>query len=362
MRKVRILVDAHVFDHSYQGTTTYISGLYNALVKNDDLEITICASNLEVVQRVFTNDKFKFLQIHSKSKIYRLGIELPKMIRSGSYDYAHFQYIVPFIKRCKYINTIHDLLFLEFPQYFSLSYRILNGTLFRISAAMSDVILTVSEYSKEHINKRFNIPFDQMLVTPNGVSPTSAASKYTSLPKEKYILYVSRYEHRKNHIELLDAFLNLELYRQGYKLVFVGSKNAPIERAAFDRLQQQIPKHLGDEIVFLENLGYDQLNTLYLQSEYFVYPSFAEGFGIPPIEAALYNCKVLCSSVTAMKDFTFFKHRFDPNIESDLVDKLRVLMNDQQYPFQEIRDAVLSVYNWEAISKILYNKLIEVLD
>ncbi|GGC64956.1 hypothetical protein GCM10011387_18260 [Pedobacter quisquiliarum] len=256
-----------------------------------------------------------------------------------------------------YINTIHDVLFLEYPQYFSLTYRLINGTLFRISAAKSDILLTVSNYSKEHISQKFHIPLDELLVTPNGVSVNTSGVHNTTTLKTKNILYVSRYEYRKNHIDLLNAFLALKLYQQGYKLTFVGSKNAPIEQAAFNKLQQQIPEHLSSHIIFLENLTFDELNTLYIKAEYFVYPSLAEGFGIPPIEAAIYNCKVLCSSTTAMADYTFFKHRFDPNIKGELENKLREIMKDNEYPFEQIREKVLAIYSWDNISGILYKRL-----
>lgn len=143
--KIRILVDAHKFDHSFQGTATYIRGLYNALVEYDDIEITLCAHDLDLLKTIFTDSRFKFIQLQSPSKLKRLAFELPKIIKENGFDYLHCQYILPLFKHCKFINTIHDLLFLHFKQYFDWKYRFINGTLFRLSALRSDVVLTVSE-------------------------------------------------------------------------------------------------------------------------------------------------------------------------------------------------------------------------
>ena len=85
-------------------------------------------------------------------------------------DYAHFQYVIPPIKKCKYIVTIHDVLFLDFPQYFPFLYRLKNNLLFKYSAKKSDIVLTVSQYSKERIEMHFNI--NDVKIIPNAVDLT----------------------------------------------------------------------------------------------------------------------------------------------------------------------------------------------
>ena len=122
--------------------------------------------------------------------------------------------------------TVHDLLFLDFPQYFPLSYRLKNGFMFWKSARRADVLLTVSEYSKDEIYRHFKIAKNKIGVTFNGVLLPEKDLPKTEVRERlglrKYILTVSRIEPRKNHISLLKAFVEMKLYNDGYKLVFVG--------------------------------------------------------------------------------------------------------------------------------------------
>lgn len=354
--KIKILVDAHIFDHSYQGTATYIKGLYTSLVKHNEVEIVLCANDIDNLKTHFPDPKFKFLKLKTHSKFKRLAIEYPQIIRKGDFDFAHFQYIVPLFKNCKIINTIHDLLFLEYPQYFPWSYRFTKGFLFKYSAKKSDIILTVSEYSKKSLIKHFNLKGKDVIVTPNAVT-TLTIDTTKSINKENYILYVSRFEPRKNHIALLQAYLNLKLYRQGYSLVFIGSKKEKIEEEAFNNLISLIPTEIKQFVFFYEKLNADELNNYYLQSAAFVFPSLAEGFGIPPLEAAINDCKVLCSNTTAMDDFSFFKYRFNPSNSIEFESKLDQLLNDNDYPYQEIKENIQRKYNWDVVAENYFEEL-----
>lgn len=356
MKKIKILVDAHIFDHSFQGTATYIKGLYNSLVNQNQIEIVLCANNIDNLKIHFPNPKFKFIKLKTHSKFKRLAIEYPQIIKKGNFDFAHFQYIVPLFKNCKLINTIHDLLFLEYPQYFPWSYRFTKGILFKYSAKKSDIILTVSDYSKKSLIKYFNLKSNNLIVTPNAIT-NSATNKLKTISERNYILFVSRFEPRKNHIALLRAYLDLKLYERGYNLVFIGSKKEKIEIEAFNSLYALIPAEIKQFVFFFEKLNDEELNNYYNQAAAFVFPSLAEGFGIPPLEAAINNCKVLCSNTTAMNDFDFFKYRFNPNDPIELESKLEQLLKDSDYPYQDIKQKIQSKYNWDIIAENFFIEL-----
>lgn len=361
IKKLKILVDAHKFDESLQGISTYIKGLYNALVKYDDIEITLCAQDIDNLKEHFTDAKFRFIALNKGSKYKRLALEYPKIISDGNFDFAHFQYVVPPIKKCKYVDTLHDLLFLEFKSYFPWKYRFVNGNLFRFSAYMSDLVLTVSEYSKKSIHQELGIDENRILITPNAVSPRDfkridVKKKYNL---DKFILFVSRFEPRKNHLTLLHAYKELRLFDEGYELVFVGLRKEPIEIAAYNQVLSEITDEIRDKVKVLEGITEDELYSLYANSSCFVFPSLAEGFGIPPLEAAIAGAKVVCSNTTAMADFRFFKYHFDPNRLEELKSILTKALSDNQYPYTEIRDEILKIYNWDTIANDYYSMLIK---
>jgi glycosyltransferase involved in cell wall biosynthesis len=349
--KIKILVDAHVFDEGYQGTTTYIKGLYNALVHFPEFEITLAAKNVEVLRKHFIDKEFKFIALKSKSKIKRIAVEIPRIIKANRFDFAHFQYITPLIKGCQFINTIHDLLFLDFPKLFPLSYRLVKGITFRYSALRSDLICTVSNYSKNSLIENFGVDEKRITITPNAV--TIELNEFQDIKVvyglDKFILFVSRFEPRKNHYGLLNAFVDLTLYKE-YKLVFIG-KREDVNTADFDKFFTNLPPKISNAVVFLENIPIEELFCFYRQADLFVYPSLAEGFGIPPLEAALAGCKVLCSNKTAMADFDFFgKYLFNPLNEEEFKAKMISTLLDGDYPFEEISNSINKVYSWVNIA------------
>ena len=145
---IKLLIDAHVFDGKYQGTRTYIQGIYSAMITHKDIEFYFAAQNVSRLKSIFgIAENIHYIRLDATNSIWRLAWEYPRIIKKYKIDYAHFQYICPLIKCCKEIVTIHDLLFLDFPKYFPLSYRIKNRTLFMYSAKRADLLLTVSEYS-----------------------------------------------------------------------------------------------------------------------------------------------------------------------------------------------------------------------
>lgn len=347
--KIKILVDAHIFDLSYQGTTTYIEGLYNALAMHEEFEIVLCAKNVTHIKSIFPHPNFKFIQLKSRSKYKRLAFEIPAIIRKEKIDFAHFQYITPLMKGCKFINTIHDLLFLDFPEYFPWSYRVSKKFLFRSSARKSDVICTVSEFSKKSLIKHFKLDPAKIVVTPNAVSPMKKMDSPSELDKSPYILCVGRFEPRKNQLQLLEAYKELKLHERGYHLVFVGGRKERIEIDYFKKLNTQLNSEIRPFVHFYENLDREKLCNLYQNAAVFVFPSLAEGFGIPPLEAGLAGVKVICSNQTAMQDFDFFKYHYNPKKES-LNKLLEAALNDSQYPFEATQAKISSSYNWEAIA------------
>ena len=266
------------------------------------------------------------------------------------------------IKNCKNIITLHDILFKDYPEMFPLHYRIVKNILFKLSALRSDMLLTVSQYSRDRIAYHYGIPKDKIFVTPNAVSDDffniDAKIAHQFIQNKgigKYLLYVSRIEPRKNQVTLLQAFHELELYKQGYDLVFIGRRTLPTPN--FDHLLYSLNETELKHIHIFNQVDYEELKFWYKAAALFVYPALAEGFGIPPIEAGAVGIPCICSNKTAMSDFSFFgKNLVEVSNIEDL--KRSIIFNLKFQPeVKSISEQIHKKYNWQtevATNNLLY--------
>ncbi len=352
-KKIKLFVDSHIFDDSLQGSRTYIKGLYSELIKSDlNVMFYFGAYDIENLRNEFgIHQNVRYVKYLTKNKYVRLTVDIPYNILKHRIDIAHFQYISPLFKLSREILTIHDVLFLDFPDLFPPGYRFKNKVLFNKSARRADYLLTVSEYSRQRISTHFGIKAGNIHVISNGISSQyfnydrklpDIKAKYNV---DKYLLYVSRIEPRKNHVLLLKAFIELELWKKDYKLVLIGHKalNSPLFESSLTQLNDTIRKYI---ILVDESYG-DELKSFYRNCALFIYPSLAEGFGIPPLEAVASKVPVLCSNTTAMGDFSFLgDNLFNPQLINELKEKILLSLNDGKRDFSSDSEYVRSKYNW----------------
>lgn len=363
---MKILVDAHCFDYkTTEGINTYLKGLYGELVKiATDIDFYFVAQSTDKVKKIFgTGDNIYYISLTSKNKIYRLLFEIPGIIKKYKIDAAHYQYTSPLIKNCRNIVTLHDILFEDYPKMFPLSYRLIKGFLFKLSAKRADLLLTVSNYSSRQISKHYGIPLDKIVVTPNAVSEDfyfinrdEAITFVKEHGFEKYILYVSRIEPRKNQMALLQAYNELQLWKNNYHLVFIGRKTLPTPD--LDACYEKLPEKIKSFIHFYNQVPYSDLKLWYRAASLFVYPALAEGFGIPPIEAGAAGVPCVCSNRTAMGDFVFFGHNLvDPMDKENFKRKIMENLNRDTDDLSVIQKQIISIYNWKSIANNFYSEL-----
>jgi len=361
-----IFVEGHVFDTDYQGSRTFLQELYKSFsLLNPEVTIYISSKKADCINKIFLkNNNVHHLQYKFNNRLLQIFIEVPFLLMKIKADYAHFQYFVPFIKiaKCKYFVTIHDVLFNDYPEYFPWKYSFLRNIVFRMSAIISDYVTTVSNYSKESIMKHYKIKENKIFVIPNAVSESYflnySKEQSMKLIKEKYhisnfILYVSRIEPRKNQQLLLESYFELELYKSGINLVFIGSKT--ISNYNFEALYNSLDVSIKKNIHIISNINESDLLLFYQATKLFVYPSLAEGFGIPPLEAASVCVPVIISNQTAMLDFDFFSKNFiNPYDKETLKDKIINNINSiNSKDLIKIKDEVSKRYSWKASAELL---------
>ena len=323
--KTRVFVEAHMFDHGFEGSATFVAGLYRAL----------------------------------------LAIEVPRVLRAARPDFAHFQYFTPIVKSCDWIVTIHDVLFNDFPEYFPPNYRRLRNVLFPISARRANILTTVSPYSSGRISRWYRIGPDRIEITPNGVEPPvvdehkRAQARAEGQPNGRYLVCVSRFEPRKNQVAVLNAFLAMELWRRGLSLVFVGTRT--LTSSAFDNALANAPDAARRTIHVLSGISSEALSGLVAGAEVAIYPSLAEGFGLPPLEALALGVPSICAKVTAMADFDVLEDFFfDPSRAGSLERKLdSVLANPEKARAVAVEGAlrVQEQFTWDASAEVLHQAI-----
>lgn len=356
-----IFVDCHVFDSGFQGTRTYIKGVYTALIQYDDLHFFLGSNNPKSLQTIFgDHPNVTYVKYQYHNKFWRLLVDIPKIIKKNKIDFAHFQYTVSPIKKCKYIVTTHDVLFIDYPAYFSVFSRFINTILYQQSAKWADIRLTVSKYSKQKLEQHFGL--SDYVLTPNAVDGAFFETYIKEQVKTQvenefglrdYIIYISRWEPRKNHQMVLKAFVEMELYKK-HHLVFLG--NESIINQEYQELYEGLTTEIKEKISTIKNANFQTMLLLLRGANASVYPSFAEGFGIPPLEAVAARIPTICSNKTAMSDFSFFNDfYFDPNNQSEFNQKLLyILENDTANDFEKMAQSIQEMYTWKQAAQLLY--------
>lgn len=368
-KPIKLFVDAHSFDTEFQGTQTFIREIYTRLLSTyPNVDIYWGAQNTERISELFPSVKPANILQYQKRRaaILRFVFDIPLFIKKHRFDFAHFQYLTPWHQYgCRYIVTTHDLLFNDFVSDFSPSYRLSRNFLFGRSIKNASIKTTVSDYSRERIAHHYNIPSGQIQVIPNGVNkPSILKEKAVKSIKEKYglenfILCVSRIEPRKNQALLLEKYIKLELYKKHIPLVLIGKESVRVER-----LQQLIQKLTPEQnrlFHWYPQVEQQDLEAFYRACRLFVYPSRAEGFGIPPLEAAICGVPVLCSSATAMSNFDFFgPYTFNPDNEADFETSLAAIIEKPPADdfLKRITETVSQKYQWQQSTQLFYNLLL----
>lgn len=246
--------------------------------------------------------------------------------------YSYF----PIFNRTKIIVTVHDLIADHHPQLIFPNSRAKFFWKIKQRAAIrqADLILTVSEYSKQQISRHFDLPKSSLRVVNEGARPIfkvlpkdnaldQVLKKYGLGPGEKFLLYVGGISPHKNLDTLIEAFGRLTKMTEyaAIKLLLVGDYRDDPFYSAYPALKEQTAKSdLENKVIFTGYIPDEDLAVLYNTTALLVFPSFEEGFGLPAIEAMSCGAPVAASNCSSLPEVIGDAGRFfDPRDAQHMV-------------------------------------------
>lgn len=313
---IRALMDEH-----YSGVSEYTANLLSALLRQDpENEYFFFYNSFRDLSGRFPKwpeGKARIIGCHYPNKIFNYLLQkiaaYPKLDRIlGGVDlflspHFNFSRLSPVPRK---IVTVHDLSFLRYPRFFSVRKNLWHRALgVKSILRRADRIVAVSENTKNDIIELAGVPAEKVRViySGNNAGPKEASEEEAGRflaernISQDFLLYLGTIEPRKNLVGLIKAFDELRSRGDRYrnlKLVLAGGKGWKSRKIYRAREKSAY----RDDIIFLGYISKKDKEILYSKATVFVYPSFYEGFGFPPLEAMSYGLPVVCSNVSSLPE------------------------------------------------------------
>ncbi len=204
----------------------------------------------------------------------------------------------------KSVVTIHDLIYIRYPQYFKKIDRSIYDRKFRYACQVATRIHAISEQTKSDLMDFFSISKEKIEVIYQSINPIffEKADKFRKLKirekhqlPEKFIITVGTVEARKNLMAILEGMVLSGIY---IPLVVVGKPTTYQHK-----IQKFIEADLNRlQVFFLTRVPDAELAVLYQMAQVMVYPSIFEGFGLPVAEAQASGCPVITSNSSSLPE------------------------------------------------------------
>ena len=344
---LRIAIDAHAVGTKLGGNESYALNLVEALAQIDNLnQYSIYVTTSEARDRFYARwPNFKVRATLPHTPLVRIPLTLSAELRKHPVDVLHVQFTAPPFCPCPTVVSIHDLSFEHLPQTFKRRSRMQLRLTVRNSARRAARILSLSEHSRRDIIETYGINPDRVTAIPLAApSHFGPIVDYRELQRVRhiygidgdYILSVGSIQPRKNLARLVRAYASLrgELSADKLpKLVLAGKCGWLYD----ETLRALDETGLRGEIILTGYVPEADLPALYSGALCFVYPSYFEGFGLPPLEAMKCGAPVITGNRTSLPEVVGDAAlTVDPFDVEAIAAAIKRLMNDAQLR-QELR-------------------------
>jgi len=309
---LRIAIDAHSVGTGLGGNESYATNLIEALAEIDQANCyTLYVTKRAAVER-FGNrwPNFSVRTTLPHTPLIRIPLTLSAELRRNPVDVLHVQFTAPPFSPCPVVVSIHDLSFEHLPQTFKWRSRKQLRITVRRTARQASQVIALSEHGRNDI-------VDTYQVSPERISviPLSAGDQFRPIRNEdelqrvrqtyaikgEYMLSVGAIQPRKNLSRLVAAYARLRHARPEVKLpkLVLAGKCAWL----YDETLRTIEElQLSDSIILTGYVPQSDLPALYSGAICFIYPSYFEGFGLPPLEAMKCGVPVIVGDRTSLPE------------------------------------------------------------
>lgn len=293
----------------------------------------------------------------------RLGWQPPlELFSRSSADITLFTNYVslPTLKRTKVALVVYDLSYLDHPEFTQEKNLAFLNTFCSDSIRKADLIITISEFTKQRILDLFPTVTADIIVTPIPPIPLKQINRDDSilskhgLTPHQYILYLGTIEPRKNIEKLIEGYAQLpESVRSTHPLVLAGGKGWKDEaiRDTIERYRSQ-----GCMIVTTGYISDEEKDSLYHNASCYTLPSHYEGFGMPILEAMQYHVPVAVSDIPVFHEVAGKAAAyFDKDDADSISHTLGRILTDGPYRDSLIaaQQAELDTYSWSSNAEVV---------
>ncbi len=312
----------YIYDH-FPGIGRYFANLAAALVQLEPRHTFVLITNPALPNTRHRLDGLAYAAntevVTTTARPFALAeqVQMPALVRRLRLDLYHSPYyVMPYaVRSCPTVVTVHDLLPRRFPSFMALRDRLIfNGAMW-LAVHTASCIITVSHSARRDIAATYGIPIERIAVTPEAAdrrfTPQPAVAvehmrRRYGLPP-RYVLYLGANKPHKNVVRLVQAWQRLTTQWATTPhtapsplphLVIAGHYDARYPQAH----HLVAAAGLRERVTFLHDVAEEHLPALYSGAEVFVFVSFYEGFGLPPLEAMACGVPLLCAYTSSLPE------------------------------------------------------------